>query len=338
MSIRVPTIAITADGTELTGPQAGLSEALVDVGHGPAHDRARLALGWLSPLATIEPGAEVTVAIGYDDAPETVLTGIVDEVTHRPWGLVVDVLALPARLVGVRVGRSYVEMAAADIVADLLAEADVPAGDSDSGPTLASYHIDERRNAWSHLNELARVAACEISTGSDGSCHFRLAPGAEAGLGGLAGAVTGAASSLLGLGGGQRYGAELHDLALANSAVPGKPCAVAPFGSGSQLGASQWHVLLREPAPDGHALVPGPLRDRDSAAQLEGALSAAAARAASGGWATITGAPTIRAGDVTVLTDLPYSDDQNIRVRAICHRYSRKHGFTSRIRTEGAPA
>ena len=338
MSIRVPAIAVTADGTELTGPQAGLSEAMVDIGHGPAHDRARLALGWLSPLATVGPGTEVTVAVGYDDAPEPVLTGIVDEVTHRPWGLMVDVLALPARLVGVRVGRSYIEMAAADIVADLLAEADVPAGDSDSGPILASYHIDERRNAWAHLNQLARISACEISTGSDGSCHFRLAPGAEAGLGGLAGAVAGAASSLLGLGGGQRYGAELHDLAVATSAVPGAPPAVAPFGAGSQLGAGQWHVTLREPATDGHALVPGPLRDRDSAAQLEGALGAATARAGSRGWATITGAPGLRAGDVTALTDLPHADDRDVRVREIRHRFSRTRGFTSRILTEGAPA
>lgn len=338
MSIRVPTIAVTADGTELTGPQAGLSEAMVDVGHGPAHDRARLALGWLSPLATIEPGAEVSVSIGYDDAPEPILTGIVDEVTHRPWGLLVDVLALPARLVGVRVGRSYIEMAAADIVADLLAEADVPAGDSDSGPILASYHVDERRSAWAHLNRLARVAACEISTGSDGSCNFRLAPGAEAGLGGLAGAVAGAASDLLGLGDGQRYGAELHDVALATSAVRGAPPAVAPFGAGSQLGTGQWHVTLREPVTDGHAIVPGAHRDRDSAAQLEGALGAATTRAGSGGWATITGAPALRAGDVTTLTDLPHSEDRSVRVREIRHRFSRTSGFTSRILAEGAPA
>lgn len=337
MSIRVPTAAVVADGTEYTGPQAALAEVVVDIGYGPAHDRARLALGWLSPLATVEPGAEVSVAVGYDDDPRAVTTGIVDEVSHRPWGLLVDVLALPVRLAAIHIGRSYVEMAASDIVADLLAEADVPAGDIDTGATLGSYHVDERRSAWFHLNRLARLSSCEVSTGDDGTCHFRLAPGAESGLGGLAAAAAGAASGLLGLG-GQRYGAELHMFAVTNSMAPAAAPAVAPSGAGSELGADQWHILLREPASGGRSLVPGSLRDREGAAQLESALGSAVERSRSGAWATITGAPEIRAGDVVDLAELPYSGDRSVRVRHIRHHYSQAHGFISRLRAEGAPA
>ena len=106
--MRVPQMVLTIDGTELTGPQAAAVLARVDVGMGRSHDRARIALGWQSPARDMSPGTPVEVAIGYDE-PTLVLTGQVDLVSHRPWGLVVDVLAAPAKLSTTWVGRSFIE-------------------------------------------------------------------------------------------------------------------------------------------------------------------------------------------------------------------------------------
>jgi hypothetical protein len=339
VSIRVPVAAVTVDGTELSGPQAALIQLVVDVGMGGAHDRARLAVGWASPLADVAPGAEVEVALGYDDEPERVLTGDVDEVSRRAWGLLVDVLARPARLTGARVGRSFVDMSAGDIVRDLLGEAEVEAGQIDAGPTLAVFHVDERAHVWAHLSRLSGIAASDLSTGADGTLNFRLAPGAEGGAASLVGAVTSAASSLLGLGGGRRYGAEIHDLAVSAVAPTASP-AVAPFGAASELGSDRWHVLVRDPATptDGSVLIPAPLRDRDASARLEGALEAASRRGATGAWVTLTGDPTIRAGDTLQLTELPHGEDTSVRVVHVGHRFTRRSGFLTRIVAEGAAA
>jgi hypothetical protein len=344
VSIRSPVAAITVDGTELTAAQAGLSSVVVDVGLGPAHDRARMAFGWASPVADVQPGASLEVALGYDDAPETVLTGDVDEVSRRAWGLVVDALARPARLIKARVGRSFVGMPAGNIVRDLIAEADVDAGEVDAGPTLAAFHVDERAHIWAHLLHLSRIAFSELSTAGNGDLNFRLSPGAEAGLGGLAGAavgaVSGAASSLLGIGGGRRFGAEIHEMAVNAAGALTPAPTVAPFGAASELGPGSWHVLVKDPvgaSPAGSVLIPASLRDRDASAQLEGSLRAAAERAATAAWVTVTGDPTIRAGDTVQLTELPGGGDVSVRVTRLEHRFSRTAGFVTRIEAEGAP-
>jgi hypothetical protein len=345
VSIRAPVAAITIDGTELTLAQAGLSALVVDVGLGPAHDRARLALGWASPVADIAPGASVEVALGYEDAPETVLTGDVDEVSRRAWGVVVDALARPARLTKARVGRSYVEMPAGDVVRDLIGEAEVDAGQLDAGPTLGAFHVDERAHVWAHLHRLSRIAFSELSTAADGSLNFRLSPGAAAGLGGLAGgvagAVTSAASSLLGIGGGRRFGAEIHEMAITTAGTLTPEATVVPFGAASELGPGSWHVLVKDPAgapSGGSVIIPASLRDRAASAQLELSLRAAAERAATVAWVTVTGDPTIRAGDTVQLTELPRGGDTSVRVTRLEHRFSRTSGFVTRIEAEGAAA
>jgi len=337
----VPKLRLNVDGTELTGPQAAAVLARIDVGMGRAHDRARLALGWQSPASDVTPGTSIEVAVGYDD-PIPVLTGQVDLVSHRPWGLVVDVLAAPAKLSTTWVGRSYIELTAGDIVRDLLDTAEVDAGDIDGGPTLAAYHVDERRAAWHHIQDLARQTGSEVSTKADGALNFRPAPGAQSGgLGGVAGAAASVASNLLGLGAGNRYGAELHDFAFgpATELTP-RPLVVAN-GAASQLGPDKWHILIGEPegsSPEGPTLVPAMLRNQEGADQLAAAIDAAGDRSTTRGWLRITGNPDLRPGDSIDVTDLPNGEDTSLRVRRLGHRVGHRSGFVTEIDVEGAAA
>ncbi|MEM9519496.1 MAG: hypothetical protein AAGA37_09255 [Actinomycetota bacterium] len=332
--MRLPTFAVVIDGQELSAAQAGISIALVDIGLGAAHDRAQLALSWHSPHANISPGTPVEVLVGFNE-PSAVLTGSVDHVSHRPWGLVVDVFAAPSALSMTRVGRSYIELSAGDIVRDLLQEAEVEAGDVDAGPTLAAFHVDERRSAWQYINDLAATTGGELSTSPSGALHMRTAPGAEAGLGALAGA----AASALGLGSARRYGAEVHDFAFGPAARLAPETTVLAYGAGSELGGERWHVLVREPAggaPSGPTLVPGALRDRQAAEQLGGAIEAAAERSQLLGWIRLTGDPGLRAGDPIEVTDFPHLADVSARVRRLRHQVSSHHGFTTTVDLEAA--
>ena len=120
--------------------------------------------------------------------------------------------------------------------------------------------------------------------------------------------MAGAPASLLGLGGGRRYGAEIHEMAINTAAPIPVGRSVAPFGAASELGSSSWHVLVKEPAgsaPVGNVLIPAALRDRDAAAQLQSSMTEAGVRAETAAWLTLTGDPSIRAGDTLRLTDLP---------------------------------
>ncbi len=339
--MRVPQLLMTIDGTELTGPQAAAVLARVDVGMGRPHDRARLALGWQSPASDVTPGTTIEVAIGYDD-PTPVLTGQVDLVSHRPWGLVVDVLAAPAKLSTTWVGRSYIELSAGDIVRDLLDTAGVEAGQIDGGPTLAAYHLDEHRSAWHHIQDLANQTGSEVSTEPGGALNFRPAPGAQSGgLGGVAGPAAAAATSLLGLGAGNRYGAELHDFAFGPAAELTPRPAVVANGAASQLGPDKWHILLGEPegsSPDGPTLVPSMLRNQEGADQLAAAIDAAGDRATTRGWLRVTGNPDLRPGDSIEVTDMPNVADSSLRVRRLGHRVSYRSGFVTEIDVEGAAA
>lgn len=342
MSRRLPVVSVTADGTTYTGPQAAVSTATIEIGTGSAIDRARLRIGWLSPLADLEPGSEVAIELGFGDEPATVLTGDVDSVAFDPATLVVDVLARPARLRTVRIGRSYRDLSAGDIVADLAGEAGATTGEIDDGPTLPAYHVDESHHAWWHVQRLAGLSASVVSIAPDGALRFVAAPGGDAGgLGGVAGAAVGAVSALLGGGGGFRFGAELHDWSVATRAALGSAATMAAHGAASEMGSSAWHVLLKEPAggaPQGRVLLAGAIRDRDAAAGVSGASEDGAHRSRQLGWLTITGDATLRAGDVVDVSEMPVGPNPTLRALRVRHRYGDRAGFVTDVLAEGAAA
>lgn len=329
---RVPSLTLSVDGRELTGPEAAVISITAHIGSGRIVDGAKIALASQSPVVGVAPGVEVRVDLGYDGDNETVLTGESERITQRPWGAIVDVIALPGRLHRIFLGRSYLDQSPADIIDDLANEADVSVGDLAATDALSAYHIDERRNLWRHANDLARLAGAVLRTEPDGSLSMvALAP--AGGLGGLAGAVSSAASDLLGLGGSWRFGAELLDA----SVFPARPTPsvdVVPHGAASPLGSDKWHLLLREPdggAPAGRTLVPAALRTEAAATTFAGGLEALGARLATGAKITTLGKPGVRPGDPISIADWPSGDPGELEVENVRHGIDRQRGFISEI-------
>ncbi|CAN5192499.1 hypothetical protein BH18ACT4_BH18ACT4_09470 [soil metagenome] len=334
---RVPATVVTLDGQELSGPELALAAAQIDIGFGPSLDRARLALGWLSPAADVEPGAEMTVAVGYQDETETVLTGQVDAVSHRPWGFVVDVLATSAKLTRLRTGQAFIDSSVADIVESLADEAGAAVGELEAPMVLAAYHVDERRNAWRHVLDLAWLAGVDVSTEPDGGLTLKPAPDPGAAAGGLGAAV--ASAVIPGAGGGLRYGAELVAWGLGPADTDRGETRVFPYGAGSELGAAKWHIVLKEPecgAPSGPVVLPGALRDREGATTLERALAARTARRATLGRVVVVGDQAHRAGDVIDLAELPAGPSPRLRILRLTHVVSEGTGFLTHLDVEAA--
>ena len=123
MSIHRPALGLTVDGRALSGPEAAVSGALVELRDGDALDRVVALVGPLSPLLDAEAEAEIEVTLADGDDVTTLLHGIVTAVSHQPSGTTIEGLTDAVALARTRVGRSYVQQSVGDIVTDLCSTA-----------------------------------------------------------------------------------------------------------------------------------------------------------------------------------------------------------------------
>src|SRR5947209_7808617 len=163
----------------------------------------------LSDRSGISAGDAVTIELGDEKQKKKVFTGEVAEIAVTAEGARVRALGKMNALLNLRLSNIYEKQAAGDIVRDLVRQAGLSAGTIDDGPKLPVFVVDQHRNAYEYVRDLAARLGYELYTDREGKVMFH-ALGKAAGLdsagGGLlgaaAGAVTSAASSLLGGGGG----------------------------------------------------------------------------------------------------------------------------------------
>ncbi|HKE20255.1 MAG TPA: hypothetical protein VKB80_35520 [Kofleriaceae bacterium] len=323
MTIGRPAVELTVDGRGLSAPEAALAALRVELGLGSALDGFTALLSHQSPVADLDAGAAVELALGYGNDTEVVLTGEVAVVERLAAGVRVDGLAATCALARTRAAQAYLDQTVADIVRDLLDRAELDAGTIDASLKLSAYHVDERRTLWATLVDLARLASCDLRASGDGKVHFhppRSGPTADHTL---------------------RYGADLIAWSVGPRAPAGDPPAIVPFGAASEEGAEKWHIVLREPdggSPSAYTRVIEALRDRDGATALEQGLRRAATRRATGGWLAMVGNPAVRPGDVIELSGMPNGEDGTVRALAVTHRLDGVSGFRSLVTVEGVAA
>ena len=315
MTLRRPALLLSIDGRDLSGPEAAAASVSVDLGLAPAHDRAQVVLHALSPVVDLTVGAQLTIGLGVDgDSVETVFTGIVERIQAAAAGIQVTAYAPSLALSRTRVAQAYLGQTAADVISDLLSQAGVSPGSISADLSLAAYHVDERRSAWSHVCAIARLAGAAVRSAADGSVEVApLSAGTEE-------------REL-------RYGAELLAW-YAERRADGEPApAIVPTGAGSEAGAERWQLLLKEPdggPPSATTLVPGAVRDRDAAATVADGFAARAGLRQQGGWALVTGLAGMRAGERVGLIGLPLGGDVGARALTVTHRLDRG-GYTTRM-------
>jgi len=290
-----------------------------------------------SKLAGAAPGDGFTVALGTGDGdPEQVLAAAVECVDLLPGGTVLTALAPTAALGRTYVGRSWRETTLGQVVHDLLDEGGVDAGTIDADLTLPALHVDPHRSVWSALHDLARRTGHEITTTSDGAVSFSPAPGATSGggLGGLAGAVASAASSLLGLGSTSlREGAEL--LAAARTTRTAPPAAGPAGARVNPASTASWAIPQAAPDDGSGVVVLDPaLRTREAADAATNAFAKAAARRGTTARLRIPGRPGLRPGGSV---DVEAGDaTTTYRLLAVRHTLDAAAGYLCAIVAEAA--
>jgi phage protein D len=316
MALPRPAASLTVDGRELSLPEAAAVSVVVEGTVLGSHDRATIVLGPLSPWLDLDTGATVEVSLGVaDDSLQAVLTGQIDGVRQQTWGTTIRILATTAKLDRLRIGRSYTSQSIGDIIRDLCGAAGLTTGDVDDGPTMGAYHVDERRTGWRHLRHLAALLGAELASSAGGEVHVR-AP------------RTGSAQHTL------RAGAELLDWYAGPQQAAADPLPVGPYGAASEQGTDAWSLIQHAPGGSGaHRVLPA-IRDRDAAAAIDSAATAAHTRSTARARASATGAPAVRAGDLVELDAVPRAA-ATYRVLRTCHRLD-ANGFATTLDLEAA--
>lgn len=316
MALSRPAAEITVDGRQLTIPEAAAVAVATESTVTGSHDRAWVVVGPLSPWLDVAAGAAVAVSLGLSaDTVEPVFTGAVDRVRAGSWGTALTLLGSTAALDRIRIGRAYTAQTAGDIVRDLCAAAGLSVGEVADGPTLAAYHVDERRTGWRHLRELARLVGAELASGAAGEVHVR-AP------------RSGAAQHTL------RAGAELLDWAAGPRQAGADPLEIGPYGAASEQGSDAWSLVHHQPGGGGpHRVLPA-IRDREAAVALDRAAAAAHARSGAHAVVAATGHAAVRAGDLVDLDGLP-RDSGTYRVLRARHELD-LGGFRTSLELEAA--
>lgn len=312
-----PNARVEVDGRELSSAEGAVWSVRVSLSLGAAHDRATIRCWPRSAFAGASPGVTMTVRLGEVGDETLVWTGTLGRVEREPDALVLEGLSDTASLSALRTSRSYVDQSVADIVGDLASDTTVDEVEADV--SLSAYHLDDRRSAWSHIQELAALAGAEVGSSPGGGLRF-VSP------------RSGSADHTL------RFGAEVLRWQAGPASAP-TPVVAAAHGSGSESGADQWHWIRRDlGGGDAPLRAVAAFATRDAADNLTSVLEARAAAAGTGGRLILTGDPEIRPGDLLEVTDLPDGDPGVLRARAVEHFLDGRTGFVTVVAAEGAGA
>jgi hypothetical protein len=317
-------------------PQAGINRVRVDLSTDAAHDRIELHLWRGSKLADTEPGSVLTIALGDDGSDSDVLTGEVAGIVRTAAGSVLTAYAPSRRLSSTFVARTYLRQTVADVVSDLLATAEVAAGEIEAPRELPALHVDGRRSVWSHLHRLADLIGAQVTTGVDGSLSFAPAPGATpagGGLGGALGAVAGAVGGALGLSSSAALEEGVNLLAWRTGPRRSEPepvAAVVALGAASTVGANRWYHVESEPDDGTELVTVAPVaRDQDLAEAASTARTDAARRRRVTGRFRVPGDPELRAGATLTVGGTDY------RTLVVRHLLVHDEGYLCDVVVEG---
>lgn len=335
MTLVRPSAVVTLNGKKLTSAEGAIMRVRVRLGMGPAHDSVDVFCWPSSGLKDASIGAALTVALGTRGSEADVWTGEVTGVRLTPDGVALEGLASSILLSRTFTSQSFVGVSVADIVNQLASAAGVDVDGVSGDTSLSSYAIDDRRSAWAHMNDLARLVGADITVTHAGKLKF-VAPSSPSALGSALSQVPAAVASLLGGGSkGLRYGANVLGWRATSQAAPDTG-AVAAYGSASGSGSEKWHWLQSDlsAAGSGPTRVAYGLSTRDGANTAADAFAARAKRATRRANVDVVGDSALRPGQTTQISGIPGDAGGDLRIVAVEHVLDSDAGLISRLTVE----
>lgn len=314
-----PSARIERDGAALSAAEAGMVRAEIACGLGEIGE-ATLTIWPRSRLANLAPGARLAIALGPAGQEALVFTGQVAQVARTAAAVILWAREPTAALETRFASRAYLNQSAAAIARDLTATVETETIEADLA--LAQYAVENRRDAWWHLRDLAGLAGCDLTAAPDGKCILR-----PAGRGGT--------HTL-------RHGAEVLSFETGER-LADPHMAVAAHGGASGAGPDRWHWI----APDPLGAYPEPTRILTPLATDDAATAAGKADAARGqarakfGRVQLLGDAGIRPGDGIDLREAAVAGvpaEPLWRATHVRHCFDTAGGFVTDVDLEGGSA
>lgn len=299
----------------------------------PLVDRFELTVARVGSLAP-ERGEDAVIELGYsgeDNAPETVMTGTVDEVDAGPERVRVAGFGAGSLLSRGRGNKTFRDMSAGDIVRDLAATDNVTVGRTGTSEIMPYYVADARRSRFQHMADLGRLSGFDLYLDTEDALVFE-----KFGNGRLVHPL--------------KHGRDVLDYQVERTEAHSGRVEARGESPGAAAGEESWSWLVKDGEPqrgtagsDGSLalLEHSALRTAELAQRAADALLARLLARRLRGLVTVLGYPKVQLGDAIRLEDMPDADlNATFQVRNVRHRIDKATGFLTHIgfQSLGGPA
>jgi phage protein D len=265
----------------------------------------------------------ISVSLGYKDNLTDIFKGVVDFLDlDSDEGRVFGLNSI-SKLLRLRVDRFYERQSCGAIVRDLAGAANVSVGDVQNGIQLPYYAIDDNKNAYEHVRELAERCGFEVYVTSDDKFAFKKYQSSSP-------KIFEYAKNIIGV---SRFD---QDLIVEKVRVLGE-------SPSSSKGADTAHWLTKK-VVQGAAGSGTELLVQDRAVRTTDAASSVARarldkmRKAVEIMLDVVGDATVMLNDTVSIQEMPESSlNGAYQVRGVEHYLSKSRGFTSSLRLRGEP-
>jgi len=257
----------------------------------------------------------ITIELGDGEGSSSnVFKGVVTAVEAGVETITVRGESSAVKLVRTRVNQAYEKQFAGDIVKDLVSQAGLSPGKIENGIQFQRYVVDDNRNAWEHIYELAERCGFVAYVDVEEKLHF--APYNKGGTTSIT------------------YGENLIEARAWEESEPVTKVAVFGESPSSSKGADTWHQITKEAVKGETGSGSYIIRKDDWVLVNKDATKSVAeailnkAKIVVFGQATILGNPGVKLGDAVKLEKMPASSaNGEYQVTRVVHLLDTKKGF-----------
>ncbi|MDX1696383.1 MAG: hypothetical protein R3208_21635 [Ketobacteraceae bacterium] len=310
-------------GGDSTDPwQRSLMEVVSESRLAPAVDQLKLQIAQdsQSPAYGIED--EGDVQLGYaDDQLYPVFTGMITRIQRSLMNMATITVCNGSYLLSqMRINESFEQQSAGDIVTSLAQSAGVETDTVEPGIDFPFYVVDDGRNLYQHIAELARKSGLYAFIGSDGKLNFSAPPSGEP------------VKTF-------SYGVDVLAMQTSRRKHPVDEVSAIGQGAAGSQGAEAWDWLLKDPqsvtasAGNGNnsqLISDHSLRSSEAAQQAAASKSFLIKQQSNKLRLTVVGAPEVFAGSRVAIAGVPDDIFNGAGiVESARHSYSKREGFVS---------
>jgi prophage tail gpP-like protein len=145
----------------------------VDLDMDVPSDSFEIAFKPSTKAGSIRVGDPAVIELGYDGELNRVLTGSIDVVEASISQVTISGLSRISSLTRLRVNQVYEKQSAGFIVKDLAGRAEVSIGVAEEGLSFPMYVVEDAKDVYSHMKELALRCGFDLFLCGDGKLAFK---------------------------------------------------------------------------------------------------------------------------------------------------------------------